>query len=115
MPSARAGDVVQRIRNLTKKAPTTDDRVEINAATREVIDSTRSEAIKNGVMMRTQPAQVVAPLQTKPFHVEIDETGEASARRRARARRRRGRSASLHLTLQEAPAPPASQLRRILR
>ena len=82
MPSARAGDVVQRIRNLTKKAPTTDDRVEINAATREVIDSTRSEAIKNGVMMRTQPAQVVAPLQTKPFHVEIDETGDGVIERR---------------------------------
>jgi hypothetical protein len=23
-----------------------------------------------------EPAQVVAPLQTKPFHVEIDETGD---------------------------------------
>ena len=79
MPSARAGDVVQRIRNLTKKAPTTDDRVEINAAIREVIDITRSEAIKNGVMMRTQ---VVAPLQTKPFHVEIDETGDGVIERR---------------------------------
>jgi len=29
-----------------------------------------------------EPAQVVAPLQTKPFHVEIDETGEGVIERR---------------------------------
>jgi PAS domain S-box-containing protein len=57
--SARAGDVIQRIRNLAKKVPTIGDRVEINAAIREVIDITRSEATKNGVMMRTQLAEDV--------------------------------------------------------
>jgi C4-dicarboxylate-specific signal transduction histidine kinase len=54
--AARAGAVVQRIRNLVKKAPPHDDRVDINAAIREVIELTRSEAMKNGVLMRTELA-----------------------------------------------------------
>jgi C4-dicarboxylate-specific signal transduction histidine kinase len=54
--AARAGAVVQRIRNLVKKAPPHDDRVDINAAIREVIELARSEAMKNGVLMRTELA-----------------------------------------------------------
>ena len=50
----RAGAVVDRIRNLIKKAPPRDERVDINAAIREVIELTRSEAIKNGVSVRTE-------------------------------------------------------------
>ena len=46
---SRAGAVVGRIRNLIKKAPQSDERVDINAAIREVIELTRSEAMKNGV------------------------------------------------------------------
>jgi len=53
---ARAGAVVQRIRNLVKKAPLPDDRVDINAVIQEIIELTRSEAMKNGVLMRTEPA-----------------------------------------------------------
>ena len=53
---ARAGAVVQRIRNLVKKAPLPDDRVDINAAIQEVIELTRSEAMKNVVLMRTELA-----------------------------------------------------------
>ena len=52
--AARAGAVVQRIRNLVKKAPLHDDRVDINAAIREVIELTRSEATENGVLVRTE-------------------------------------------------------------
>jgi C4-dicarboxylate-specific signal transduction histidine kinase len=54
--AARAGDVVQRVRNLVKKAPLRDDRVDINAAIREVVELTRTEAVKNGVLVRTELA-----------------------------------------------------------
>ena len=53
----RAGAVVGRIRTLIKKAPPSDERVEINAAIREVIDLTRSEAMKNGVSVQTELAE----------------------------------------------------------
>ena len=49
----RAAAVVERIRNLSKKAPPRDERVEINGAIREVIELTRSEAMKNGVSAQT--------------------------------------------------------------
>ena len=52
--SDRAGAVVGRIRNLSKKAPARDERVEINVAIREVIELTRSEAMKTGVLVRTE-------------------------------------------------------------
>ena len=54
---ARAGAVVGRIRNLIKKAPPSDERVEINAAILEVIELTRSETIKNGVSVQTDLAE----------------------------------------------------------
>jgi C4-dicarboxylate-specific signal transduction histidine kinase len=54
--AARAGAVVQRVRNLVKKAPLPDDRVDINAVIQEVIELTRSEAMKNGVLIRTELA-----------------------------------------------------------
>jgi len=50
----RAGDVVGRIRNLSKKATPRDERVEINAAIREVIELARSEAMKSGVLVQTK-------------------------------------------------------------
>ena len=49
----RAGAVVGRVRALIKGAPRRDERVEINAAVREVIDLTRSEATKKGVLVQT--------------------------------------------------------------
>ena len=54
---ARAGAVVGRIRDLIKNAPPRDDRVDINAAIREVIELTRSEAMKNGVLVQTELAE----------------------------------------------------------
>src|SRR5208337_4688259 len=53
----RAGAVVQRIRNLSKKATARDDRVDINAAISEVIELTRSEAMKRGVLVQTELAE----------------------------------------------------------
>src|SRR5882762_6866862 len=49
----RAGDVIGRIRELIKKAPSRKDRVDINEAIREVIELTRGEAAKNGASVQT--------------------------------------------------------------
>jgi PAS domain S-box-containing protein len=49
-----AGAVVRRIRALIKKVPPRDERVEINAAIRDVMEITHSEAMKNSVSVRTE-------------------------------------------------------------
>jgi len=49
---SRAREVIERIRALARKAPARKDLVELNGAIREVIELTRSEAIKNGVSVR---------------------------------------------------------------
>ena len=53
----RAGEVIGRIRDLIKKAPPRQDRLEINEAIREVIELTRSEAVKNCVSIKTDLAE----------------------------------------------------------
>ena len=53
----RAGAVVGRIRDIIKKAPPGEERVDINAAIREVIELTRSEAMKNVVLVQTNLAE----------------------------------------------------------
>ncbi len=50
----RASAVVNRIRDLVKKAPPRKNRVEINEAIREVVDLTHSEAMKCGVSVKTE-------------------------------------------------------------
>ena len=52
--SDRAANVVGRIRDLIKKAPPRGERVEINVVIREVIEITRSEALKYGVSVRAE-------------------------------------------------------------
>ena len=47
--TARASDIIQRIRDLIKKAPPQKDRLDINEAIRDVIELTRGEAMKNGI------------------------------------------------------------------
>jgi PAS domain S-box-containing protein len=59
----RAGEVVERIRALIKKAPVRKDAVEINDAILEVIALTRTEAANNGVSVRTQLAKGVPRVQ----------------------------------------------------
>ena len=59
----RAAAVVGRIRNLIKKAPPSDERVDINAAIREVIELIRSEATKNSVSVLTHLAQGLPLIQ----------------------------------------------------
>jgi C4-dicarboxylate-specific signal transduction histidine kinase len=50
----RAGEVIAGIRDFMKKAPPRKDRVELNGAIREVIELTRSEAVKNDVWVQTE-------------------------------------------------------------
>src|SRR5580692_11034493 len=52
----RAGDVVNRIGSLIKKAPPRKEVVDLNAAILEVTALTHSEAVKIGVTVRTQLA-----------------------------------------------------------
>jgi PAS domain S-box-containing protein len=61
--AARAGDVIGRIRDLVRKAPPRKDGLEINEAIREVIALTRSEVVKNGVLVQTQLAQGLPLIQ----------------------------------------------------
>jgi PAS domain S-box-containing protein len=52
----RAGDVIDRIRALIKKAPPQRDSLEMNGAIRDVVELTRGEAVKNGVSVQTDLA-----------------------------------------------------------
>ena len=53
----RAGEVVSRSRDLIKKSPSRRDLLEINGPIREVVEFTRSEAIKNSVAVRAELAE----------------------------------------------------------
>ena len=50
----RARDIIERIRDLIKKAPPQKDRLDINKAIQDVIELARSEAVKNDVSMLTE-------------------------------------------------------------
>jgi C4-dicarboxylate-specific signal transduction histidine kinase len=52
----RAGHVVDRTRDLIKKAPPRREPLQINEPIREVIELTRGEAVKNGISVRTKLA-----------------------------------------------------------
>jgi C4-dicarboxylate-specific signal transduction histidine kinase len=52
----RAGNVIDRIRALVKKAPPQKDHLEINRAVREVLELTRAEAAKNDIWVQTDLA-----------------------------------------------------------
>jgi PAS domain S-box-containing protein len=59
----RAGAVLGRIRALIKGAPPLKEHVQINVAIREVIELTRSEATKNGVLVQTELVEGLPPVQ----------------------------------------------------
>jgi C4-dicarboxylate-specific signal transduction histidine kinase len=59
----RASEVIGRIRALIKKAPARKDAVSINDAILEVVALTRTEAANNGVLVRTQLAEGLPPVQ----------------------------------------------------
>src|SRR4051794_13482503 len=56
---ARASDIIQRIRDLIKKAPPRKDRLDINEAIRDVIELTRGEAMRNGISVQAELADSV--------------------------------------------------------
>ena len=58
--SHRAGDIVARIRSLIQKAPLQKDRLDLNAAIREVVELIRGQAMKSGVSVRAQLADNLA-------------------------------------------------------
>jgi PAS domain S-box-containing protein len=59
----RAGEVIARIRALIRKAPPRKDRVEINAAIREVVALTSGETVKSGISVQTQFADGLPLIQ----------------------------------------------------
>ena len=59
----RAGDIISRIRALIKKSPPRQDNVEINDAIREVIELTRGEALKSGVLVHTKLEEGLPSIQ----------------------------------------------------
>jgi signal transduction histidine kinase len=59
----RAGDVIDRVRGLTKKASPRRDLLPINEAILEVIALTRAEAVKNGVTVNTELAEDLPLIQ----------------------------------------------------
>jgi C4-dicarboxylate-specific signal transduction histidine kinase len=61
--STRAGDIIDRIRALIKKAPPRKEGLEINEAILEVIALTRGEVLQNGVSVRTQLAEGLPLIQ----------------------------------------------------
>jgi C4-dicarboxylate-specific signal transduction histidine kinase len=58
----RAGEVIERIRDLVKKAPPRRDTVVINDAIVEVMALTRMEAANKGVAVRTELAEGLPPV-----------------------------------------------------
>src|SRR5882762_3447806 len=59
----RASEVIGRIRALIKKAPPRKDAFSINDTILEVVALTRNEAANNGVLVRTQLAEGLPPVQ----------------------------------------------------
>jgi C4-dicarboxylate-specific signal transduction histidine kinase len=59
----RAGGIIHRILALLKKAPSRSELLDINETIREVIELTRSEAVKNGVSVQTELAEQLPLIQ----------------------------------------------------
>jgi PAS domain S-box-containing protein len=66
----RAGNVVNRIRDLLKKAPLQMETLHVNEAISEVIELTRNEAMKNGVSVQTQLADSLPAVKADRTQVQ---------------------------------------------
>ena len=66
----RAGEIVGRIRDLVKKAPPRKERLQVNAAIREVIELTHSEAVKNNVSVRMELTDGLPPIEADRVELE---------------------------------------------
>jgi signal transduction histidine kinase len=67
---ARAGEVIDRIRALIKKAPPEKDRLEVNETVLEVLALTRGEMEKNYVSVQTQLAEDLPAIQGDRVQVQ---------------------------------------------
>jgi C4-dicarboxylate-specific signal transduction histidine kinase len=68
--ATRAGDIVDRICALIKKAPSRKERLDINQAIREVIELTRSEAVKNCISVQTKLAKKLPLIQADQVQLQ---------------------------------------------
>ena len=59
----RAGDIINRIRNLLKKAQPKKEALNLNEAICEVVELTRGETIKNGISVQTELADGIQLLE----------------------------------------------------
>jgi PAS domain S-box-containing protein len=59
----RAGDIIDRVRDLIKKAQPRKELLNINEAIREVIELARGETIKNGISVQTDLAEGIPLLE----------------------------------------------------
>jgi PAS domain S-box-containing protein len=59
----RAGDIIDRIRAHTKKAPPRKDRFDLNEAISEVVELARSAITTHGVSLQMQPAEELCAVQ----------------------------------------------------
>jgi signal transduction histidine kinase len=66
----RAGDVIDRIRALIKKAPARNVRFDLNESVRDVIALTQSEMLTQGVSMHTHLATDLPPVEGDRVQVQ---------------------------------------------
>jgi len=98
--------VLGRIRALIKGAPPLKEHVQINAAIREVIELTRSEAMKNSVLVQTELVEDLPPVQGDRVELQqvilnlILNAIEAMRPGLETSRKRKGRGESLLLVLE---------------
>ncbi|QEX19501.1 signal transduction histidine kinase [Hypericibacter terrae] len=66
----QAGDVIHGLRALFKNAPPAPEGLDINAVVDEIVLLTHSEAVKNGVSVRTQFAESLPTIQGTPVQLQ---------------------------------------------
>jgi PAS domain S-box-containing protein len=59
----RAGDIIGRLRRLVRKAPLQKEPLDLNETILEVVALTRGELVKNDVLVQTQLAEGLPPIQ----------------------------------------------------
>jgi C4-dicarboxylate-specific signal transduction histidine kinase len=69
----RAGDIVDRIRDHTKKTPPRKERFDLNEAINEIIVLWRSAIIKNGVSLQTRLSEGLFPVHCD--RVQLQQVG----------------------------------------
>jgi C4-dicarboxylate-specific signal transduction histidine kinase len=92
----RAGDVIGRIREIVKKAPTRKDPLDINEAILEVIELTRGEAAKNGASVQTPLAEGFAADRRRSRTIAASRPQSHCQRCPGNGRGRRGTARAVH-------------------